>query len=166
MKWVGIPIFVQPREEIFGDPVVQDPLAIDGIALLVVEGGCIVLEMLNESAGFRSFVKHLCLALVHAAPTAHMFDSLLRLRRSADGRFRWISSGLITDMCSGSPAGVRAQLESYTHCGAIYSNSAPGTMCRRTVITAIHAVHNSAVDLPGPRAMPSVNLWKYRNSGS
>jgi hypothetical protein len=39
--------------------------------LLVVEGGGIILEVLDEGARFRPFIKHLGLALVDSTPLVH-----------------------------------------------------------------------------------------------
>ena len=47
---------LQPGEHIFADTIVDDALAIDGAALLRVERRRIVLEILDERAGFRPFV--------------------------------------------------------------------------------------------------------------
>lgn len=63
---------VQMTENVFGNPVVEDALAVDDLVLLVVEGGCVVLEELDESAGLGAFVKDLALAFVDAATTCHI----------------------------------------------------------------------------------------------
>ncbi len=46
---------VQAREDEFRDPVVEDTLALNDGALLVVKGGGVVLEVLDERAGLRAF---------------------------------------------------------------------------------------------------------------
>ena len=56
--------FRQTRHEVFGNAVVQHSLAGDHAALLIVEGGGIVFEVLHQSARLRSFEQNLCLALV------------------------------------------------------------------------------------------------------
>jgi hypothetical protein len=55
----------QAHHEVLGDPVVQDPLAGDDALLLVVESGGVVLEVLDQCAGFGSFEENLRLALVY-----------------------------------------------------------------------------------------------------
>ncbi len=47
--------------------VVEDTLALDRGAFLIVEGGRIVLEVLDERARLRALVKHLGLAFVNAS---------------------------------------------------------------------------------------------------
>ena len=63
---------VQAREDIFRDTVVEDALAFNRRVFLIVEGGGVILEMLDESAGFGAFVKDLGLALINASATAHV----------------------------------------------------------------------------------------------
>ena len=63
------------REDVLGDAVVEHALAFDQRVLLVVERGGVILEMLDESAGLRTFVKHLGLALVDATPLVHSWTS-------------------------------------------------------------------------------------------
>ncbi len=50
---------IQAREDIFRDPVVQDPLPVDDVMLLVVESSGIILEVLDKRAGsgpsYRTF---------------------------------------------------------------------------------------------------------------
>jgi hypothetical protein len=55
----------QAHHEVFGDPVVQDPLAGDDALLLVVVSGGVVLEVLYQGAGFGAFVEHLRLAFIN-----------------------------------------------------------------------------------------------------
>src|SRR5262249_53474297 len=62
---------VEMLENIFGDPVVENALTLDHLMLLRVEGGRVVLEVLDQRSGFRTFVEDLCLAFVDAATAAH-----------------------------------------------------------------------------------------------
>ncbi len=66
---------VELREDEFRDAVVEDALAFDRRVLLVVDGGRIVLEMLDEGAGLGALIKDLGLALVNASATAHVMKS-------------------------------------------------------------------------------------------
>ena len=61
----------QPRHQILGDAVVENALAGDHALLLVVEGGRIVLEVLDEGAGLRPFEQDLGLAFINAAAPGH-----------------------------------------------------------------------------------------------
>jgi hypothetical protein len=63
--------FGKPREDVLGDPVVQDALAFDTVLFLLVERGRVVLEMLHEEAGLGALVENFRLALVDAPPPAH-----------------------------------------------------------------------------------------------
>jgi hypothetical protein len=56
-------------EDVLGDAVVQHALAVDDLVLLRIEGGRIVLEMLDQSAGLRTLVEDLGLAFVDTAAT-------------------------------------------------------------------------------------------------
>ena len=58
-------------EQIFGDAVVEDALALDLVVLLVVEGGGVVLEMLDERAGLGALIEDLGLAFVNFPPAVH-----------------------------------------------------------------------------------------------
>ena len=60
----------EPQHQILGDPVVEHALAGDHALLLVVEGGRVVLEVLDQGAGLRSLEEDLGLALVDGAATA------------------------------------------------------------------------------------------------
>ena len=51
--------------------VVQYALAVDDLVLLRVEGGCVVLEVLDEGAGLGSFVQNLGLPLINATAAIH-----------------------------------------------------------------------------------------------
>ena len=72
MKWVGHADLAELLEQILGDAVVEDALALDLVVLLVVEGGGVVLEMLNERAGLRPLVQDLGLAFVDAPAAVHI----------------------------------------------------------------------------------------------
>jgi hypothetical protein len=63
--------FGQPAHQVFADPVVEHPLAGDRAPLLVVEGGGVILEILNQSAGFGALEQHLGLAFVDLPTTRH-----------------------------------------------------------------------------------------------
>ena len=62
---------VQMLKDIFGDPVVEDALAFDDLVLLRVEGGRVVLEVLDQRSRLRSFIEDLRLAFIDAATAAH-----------------------------------------------------------------------------------------------
>src|SRR3546814_11177727 len=65
------PDLAQPGHQIFGDPVVEHPLAGDGALLLVVERGRVVLEILNQSARLGSLEQDLRLALIDLSAARH-----------------------------------------------------------------------------------------------
>ena len=65
------PDVVEVLEDVFGDPVVEDALAFDHLVLLRIEGGRVVLEVLDQRSGLRSFIKDLRLAFIDAATAAH-----------------------------------------------------------------------------------------------
>ena len=67
---------VQPREYEFRDAVVEDALALDDGVFGGVEGGGVVLEMLDERARFRAFVKDFGLAFINASAPAHVVESI------------------------------------------------------------------------------------------
>ena len=69
---------VEMVEDELGDPVVQDPLAIDNLMLLGVEGSCIILEVLDERTRFRALIEDLALALVNAPAAVHRHVPCLR----------------------------------------------------------------------------------------
>src|SRR5262249_16481480 len=58
-------------KEVLGNTVVEDAFAFDLVVLFVVEGGGVVLEMLDEGAGLWPFVQNLGLAFVNAAAPVH-----------------------------------------------------------------------------------------------
>ena len=62
---------VEVLEDVFGDAVVEDALAFDHLVLLGVEGGRVVLEVLDQRSRLRPFVEDLGLAFVDAATAAH-----------------------------------------------------------------------------------------------
>ena len=62
---------VEVLEDVFGDPVVEDALALDHLVLLRIEGGRVVLEVLDQRSRLRSFIEDLGLAFVDAATAAH-----------------------------------------------------------------------------------------------
>lgn len=67
---------VQMAEDVFRNTVIQNALAIDDFVLLLVEGGGIVFEELDQRARFRALIQNLCLALVDTAATVHCNCSL------------------------------------------------------------------------------------------
>ncbi len=67
---------IQMAENVFADTIVQNALAIDDFVFLLVEGGGIILEKLDQRARLRPFVKDLGLALVNTAATVHWYCSL------------------------------------------------------------------------------------------
>jgi uncharacterized protein YebE (UPF0316 family) len=58
-------------EQVFRDPVVEHALAVDHFMLLGIEGGRVILEVLDERSGFRSLIEDLRLALIDATATIH-----------------------------------------------------------------------------------------------
>ena len=58
-------------EDMLGNPVVQHALAVDGALFLGVEGGGVILEILDDGAGFRTFIQDFGLAFVNLATTGH-----------------------------------------------------------------------------------------------
>ena len=71
MKWVGTPITCERGEDMLGDAVVEHALAADRPALLRVERGRVVLEILDQRAGLGTLVEDLGLALVDLAAAGH-----------------------------------------------------------------------------------------------
>src|SRR3546814_5557649 len=61
----------EPGHQVFGDAVVQHPLAGDGALFLVVERGRVVLEILYQSARLRSLEQDLGLALIDLSAARH-----------------------------------------------------------------------------------------------
>src|SRR6185369_2297489 len=62
---------VQALKQIFGNAVVEDALALDHLMLFGIEGGRVVLEVLNQSARLRALIEDLRLAFIDAATAAH-----------------------------------------------------------------------------------------------
>src|ERR671920_276868 len=62
---------VEVLEHVFGDAIVQHALAVDHLVLLGVEGGRVVLEMLDEGSRLRPLIEDLRLALVDATAAIH-----------------------------------------------------------------------------------------------
>src|SRR5262249_32053273 len=62
---------VEVLEYIFRDAIIEDALALDHLVLFGVEGGRVVLEMLNQRSRLRAFVEDLRLAFVNSATAAH-----------------------------------------------------------------------------------------------
>ena len=62
---------VEMGEDVLGDAVVEHALAVDDLVLLLVEGGGVVLEELDERAGLGSLEEDLGLAFVDAPATVH-----------------------------------------------------------------------------------------------
>src|SRR5262245_502116 len=62
---------VQVLEYVFGDAVVEDTLALDDTVLLRIEGGRVVLEVLDQRSRLRSLIDDLGLAFIDAATAAH-----------------------------------------------------------------------------------------------
>jgi hypothetical protein len=58
-------------EDMLADAVVENALSADRAARLGVEGGRVILELLDERSGFRTFVKDLGLAFVNLAAANH-----------------------------------------------------------------------------------------------
>ncbi len=67
MKCVGTPMsfrFWKTNSEM---RLLRHALAVDHLMLLRIEGGRVVLEMLNKRTRFGSFIENLCLTLVNAS---------------------------------------------------------------------------------------------------
>ena len=62
---------VEVLEDVLGNPVVQHALAVDHFMLLGVEGGRVVLEMLDQRSGLGAFIEDLGLAFVDATAAVH-----------------------------------------------------------------------------------------------
>src|SRR5689334_4827225 len=62
---------VEMLEHILGDTIVEHALAFDHLMLLGVEGGGVVLEMLNQRSRLGSLIEDLRLAFIDSATTAH-----------------------------------------------------------------------------------------------
>ena len=66
--------FRQTGHDEFGNHVVEHTLACNRAALLRVKGGGIILEILNDRAGFGTFVKNLGFALIDGRLSGHWRD--------------------------------------------------------------------------------------------
>src|ERR1700724_3125753 len=62
---------VQMLEDVFGDAVVEGALALDHLVLLGIEGGRVVLEMLDQGSRLGTLIEDFRLAFVDAATAAH-----------------------------------------------------------------------------------------------
>src|SRR5690606_34118154 len=60
-------------ENVLGNAVVEHPLAVNQRMLLVVEGGGVILEVLDEGTGLRTLVQHLGLALIDPTAPVHLW---------------------------------------------------------------------------------------------
>jgi hypothetical protein len=58
-------------EDVLGNAVVEDAFPVDDFHLLLVERSGVVLEELDEGAGFRTFEQDLGLAFINAPTTIH-----------------------------------------------------------------------------------------------
>jgi hypothetical protein len=58
-------------EDVFGNAVVEDAFALDDIVFLRIEGGRVILEVLDQRSGLGAFVEDLALAFIDAATAAH-----------------------------------------------------------------------------------------------
>src|SRR5262245_61574761 len=65
------PDVVEMLKDVFGDAIVEDALALDDLVLFRIEGGRVVLEVLDQRSRLRSFVEDLRLAFIDAATAAH-----------------------------------------------------------------------------------------------
>ena len=65
------PDVVEVLEQVLRNPIVQDALVLDHLMFLGIEGRRIVLEVLDQGSRLWTFIKHLCLAFINAASTAH-----------------------------------------------------------------------------------------------
>ena len=61
----------EQREHMLGNPVVQHAFAVDRPALLRVERGGIILEILDQGARFGTLIENLRFAFVDLAATGH-----------------------------------------------------------------------------------------------
>jgi len=71
MKWGRHPDVVEVLKQVLRNPVVEDALALDHLVFLGIERGRVVLEVLDQGSRLGAFVKHLGLAFINAASTAH-----------------------------------------------------------------------------------------------
>ena len=66
---------IELGEDVLGNPVIEDALAIDDLVLGAVTGGGVVLEVLDQRAGLGALIEHFGLAFVDLATTVH-FDGV------------------------------------------------------------------------------------------
>ena len=71
MKWVGMPISAKPQHDKFGNPVIQNAFAVERGLFLGIKGRGVVLEILDEGAFFRPFIKNFGFAFVNLFAAAH-----------------------------------------------------------------------------------------------
>ena len=71
MKWVGMPIRLRWLKMCSEMRLLRTPLPSIDFHLLLVERGGVVLEELDEGAGFRTFEQDLGLAFINAPTTVH-----------------------------------------------------------------------------------------------
>src|SRR5690606_36596541 len=89
---------VQPLEEVrrqayavqlghdeLADAVVQDAFAVQHRPLLIVEVGRVVLEILDQGAGFRTLIEDLGFAFINLAALRHLSSPSRRPGRAASG---------------------------------------------------------------------------------
>src|SRR3990172_1606704 len=62
---------VEVIEDVLGNAVVEHALAVNDFVLLLVEGGGVVLEELNQRSGLRPLVEDLGLAFIDAPTAVH-----------------------------------------------------------------------------------------------
>src|SRR5579883_1359124 len=77
---------VEVLEDVFRNPVVEHALAFDHLMLFGIEGGRIVLEVLDQSSWLGPFVEDLRLAFIDTATAAHRSIPWL-------GEIHWIGRG-------------------------------------------------------------------------
>ena len=62
---------VEICKNIFRNAVVQHAFAVNNLMLFGIEGGGIILEVLDQSSRFRAFIKDLGLTLIYPTATSH-----------------------------------------------------------------------------------------------
>src|SRR5262245_9692350 len=62
---------VEVLKHVFRNPVVEDPLALDHLMLLRIEGGRVILEVLDQSSRLGPLIEDLGLAFIDAATAVH-----------------------------------------------------------------------------------------------
>jgi hypothetical protein len=78
-------------EDMLGDTVVEHALAVDRALFLRVERGGVVLEILDQRAGFGTLIEDLCLAFVDLAAACHTRSCLVKNTAPRQTRIEWIS---------------------------------------------------------------------------